>query len=751
MAPPGPAVKNSRPKKNDPGLAWDNAAKTLVCLVFLMTPLIIGWWTSDLWESHKLLFLLLAVSAGWLCYWVAILQRGTIAWNWASFDWLVVGVVVMTGISTAASIRPLQSFVSPSGWYGDTLIALIALVGLYILTSQLFRRRHDQVLGWSSLLSGLVITTLLQLFQFSHFSLWPLGAPRQLFFNSISNSTVHLSVIVAMVGSAAMLGWAAAQERWMKLVMMAGVAMSWIALVFIAQTAGWAVFALGMIVVVLSQARPAVKANTGLVGLAVGLATLGMIAQFTTVTRFSSLGSVREPQLDARTSLATVGQTWLHHSLLGSGPATWYYDFVSDRPLSFNSSPWWNLRFTQAGSQLESLVATTGIFGLIAWAALLIVSALRLWRQWQKKGGALSALSLLVTLTILLSAFFSTWSLVLLMVFWATLGLSRAAESTAEPKSLGVWSGLSFALTAMLVLAWMYPAARVYASDIITQQAFKAINRTEPIAQVQSRLQRALNLNPHNLSAVNLLANSYVVELKLGLQKSDSSQTQVLTQKIARELDRMIKIDPKNPVPYEIGNNILSDLTGIIAEVELQAQKNFQTLRRIEPTNPVHDLGYGQTLLVERSIILSKKTVTDSDTSLAKKLVTDAITAFDQAIQKKPDYLQAHLSRVDALEAAGRYTEAVAEVQPLLAANPKIAVLWLARASALSLLQRPDEAVKDYDQALRLDPNNPIIYLAYADHFHRANDVAKVKEILQRGLATLPGQAQLQQALQSLP
>ncbi|KKU99478.1 MAG: hypothetical protein UY33_C0031G0018, partial [Candidatus Amesbacteria bacterium GW2011_GWA1_48_9] len=61
--------------------------------------------------------------------------------------------------------------------------------------------------------------------------------------------------------------------------------------------------------------------------------------------------------------------------ILGTGPATYLSDFSRFRPINFNLTPLWNIRFSSASNYYLQLLSTLGLFGFAAYVFLVARSA----------------------------------------------------------------------------------------------------------------------------------------------------------------------------------------------------------------------------------------------------------------------------------------------------------------------------------------------------------------------------------------
>jgi predicted TPR repeat methyltransferase len=82
----------------------------------------------------------------------------------------------------------------------------------------------------------------------------------------------------------------------------------------------------------------------------------------------------------------------------------------------------------------------------------------------------------------------------------------------------------------------------------------------------------------------------------------------------------------------------------------------------------------------------------------------DAIGAFDEAIEVKPDFVDAMSNRATSLSEQRRYEEALAGFDQALSLDAEHAISWNNRANTLAAMKRFEDAVASYDRALELSP-----------------------------------------------
>lgn len=746
------AIKKTIGRRPERGQTWDVLARSFLTLGLFLIPLTVLPWTSEFWELPKAMVLLVTVTISGLCYGIGAFRRRTISWSTVPLDWLLIALGAIIGLSTLTSVRPWQSLVGISGWYAETLPVIAALLGLYALLGQLFRRDSDQRLAWTALLGGLGASFFLQMFQFSDRSLLMVGLPRARLFSTVAGSPTAVAVLAAIFTAGGLLFWPIARERWMRWSVIAAAVTGWLTLLLLGRPLGWAVFAIGIIIVVLAEIRRGPKANMRYIGTAIALAAAGLVVQLTGLSSHSSVPAVPEYTLGQQTSASIATATAWHRPALGSGPATWYQDFVFRRPMEYNNTAYWGTRFIKAGGEWWQFLATLGWPGLAVWLGTLLVAGASLWRLAQRRRSVWISLGLLVVVSAGVVAFFVTWSILLFVLLFAALGLLRPWLDEREPKSRPIGIGFILGFTAFVAAAivlW-YGAGRVFGSEVVFHQAQDQITAQKPIATIRGTLDRALQFNPRNGDASVFLANAYAAQTETAAQEKNYTEASKDIQLALTTMRTAINRDRENPAIYEAMNNLLNRLSPFLSDSEIQARQNFAVLRRLEPANPIHDVGYGQTLMISRGKLLAATTVTDADKKLAARYLDAALNAYAESLKKKPDYFQALFARAQANAAADNNEQALAEYRSLSSAYPTIAVLWDQEGLILFKLKRTADGTAAFERAISLDSKTATYYLDYAQALIDNGDTAKAKDILNLGLKAIPNQADLQSKLSGL-
>ena len=102
------------------------------------------------------------------------------------------------------------------------------------------------------------------------------------------------------------------------------------------------------------------------------------------------------------------------------------------------------------------------------------------------------------------------------------------------------------------------------------------------------------------------------------------------------------------------------------------------------------------------------------------KRFTEALASYEKALAIRPNFVDAHINRGNALNGLMRFGDALASFDRAIAARPDFAEAHCSRGNALVELERFDDAVASFDKAIVIRPD-----LAEA-HCHRGNALANL-------------------------
>lgn len=182
--------------------------------------------------------------------------------------------------------------------------------------------------------------------------------------------------------------------------------------------------------------------------------------------------------------------------------------------------------------------------------------------------------------------------------------------------------------------------------------------------------------------------------------------------------DQLLAIEPNHPLTWNNrGNTLLA-----LERVE-EAIKCYDTALALMP-------GLAEATGNRRQVL---NTLKGSNSSFADSAYTkgvllmregrfhDALTAFDEAIEVRPGFVDALSNRATSLSELKRFEDALEAFDMALAIDAEHTISWNNRANTLAAMKRFEEAVTSYDKALQLSPT----FLEARDN--RANALFELK------------------------
>ena len=355
---------------------------------------------------------------------------------------------------------------------------------------------------------------------------------------------------------------------------------------------------------------------------------------------------------------------------LGSGPATYGYDFSLHRPQEYNQQPLSSLRFNQGtGVYLEAL-PTLGLVGSITLTILLLsFMSVGLYLLSQKREGdkflSLGLWSMVVTMLVAALSTQFNGSIFILSALVATLALAVLMKESRSDESylnLSFQSSPKFALALAFVflvvsagVAFTFAfIGKAFWSDVLAAQAMQSsVGNADGVA----KMTKASQYMPKESRYVSYLGQIYLTMATQEVNKDEKDrntdalknyvESGNLAAKSARDMSpNDIIVQEALAQTYE--NTLF--ITGIRKDLLDGVQQAYEQASALEPHNPVYYVKLGQV----------KKTLANSAKDEEQKtLLNDSKALFQKSIDEKPDFILGYFNLGLAEESAGNIDAAV--------------------------------------------------------------------------------------------
>ena len=333
---------------------------------------------------------------------------------------------------------------------------------------------------------------------------------------------------------------------------------------------------------------------------------------------------------------------------LGSGPATYGYDFSLYRPKSFNDSMFYSLRFSQGSGIFFEAISTIGGLGTILLVILVLsylsVSIYLISRD--KEKNKLYSLGVFSASIIALTDIFTTKLEGSVLFFAAILAIVSLAiilyESEATPRYLALSLKASPKFALALAFIFMLISAgvaflfvflgKIYVADVYAGSASRISNQDQEGAIM--KMGKAINLNSreglyYTKASVYymMLANKEALKAE-GDRNVDNIKQYINYSVVAAA--KGVELSGSNIETVEALAQIYENSGIYVADSLKLAEDTYNKALALDPHNPNYFLKLGQIKIADGA--------TQKDESAKKALFGEAENYFQKSIDEKNNF-----------------------------------------------------------------------------------------------------------------
>jgi tetratricopeptide (TPR) repeat protein len=650
---------------------------SLYVLVFLL-PILFLPWTANVLDFNKQAALILLVFISIFAWMLKILISGKASFN---FSVVHLPVIVLFLVYAASTIFSLWRYGSFWGWPGltsESLISLLALVLLYFLIINIFKRKEIFYVIFCLILSGF-LSVIYGLFQLFGKYVIPIGFTKSVSFNTIGGVN-GLAVFVAVLLPLIIIALVVSKQKGLRILFVIAALLSAALLLLINfQIAWWLVIAGCALIIAFGTQKRDIFDNRWLVLPMFFLAVALLFSFF----RFQIPGTPERPVevfLTHRASFNIAFEALKNSPVVGSGPGTFINNFSKFKDISFNNSSLWDMRFDWASSKALTIMGTVGILGILSFLALmgffifygikfLFTSAYQKEEEGQELFSLLGLGIFISFLTLTIGFFLFKSNLSLDFVYFVLMGCfvsllyPAKKEIILKPSSLvtlAITFGFTlifiFGLGVLILEGQRYASAVSYLKGMETWQAGKT-------AETLKHLETAVRISPQADIYWREIAQVYLRAMSETAVRTDLSQAEV-TRQVQLYINSAVnaakaatETDPNNVVNWSSRGIIYQNLIGIVGGTKDWAVSAYGEALKLEPANPYFPTQAGISILTEASRLGQDKTEERT------KLLTEAEEKFNEAIRLKADYAAAHFQLAIVYQAQGKQAEMISQLE----------------------------------------------------------------------------------------
>jgi tetratricopeptide (TPR) repeat protein len=349
--------------------------------------------------------------------------------------------------------------------------------------------------------------------------------------------------------------------------------------------------------------------------------------------------------------------------ILGSGPATYGYDFSLHKPQNFNENIFYNLRFYQGTGLLSEAVPTMGVLGGIALVLLILsfVGAAAYLLTTGREKNKLYSLGFTVSVLIVLIYAVTArveGSVLLMGALLATAAIAallRESESEENYLNLSLKASPKYALA--LAFVFMVVSAGVAFLFVFVGKAFVAdVYAGQAVRQTQITEEGSI---AKLVKAINLYNREGRYYTRAGQEFMVLANNELLKGEQDRNLDNLRKY-LNNSIAFSVRGRDLMKNDSLAVETLAQvyenagfyitdslklAEETYQRAQELEPHNPNYYLKLGQ--------IKVSQAVASKDENEKKELTQEAKDLFQKSVDEKKNFAPGYYNLALVEEALG--------------------------------------------------------------------------------------------------
>lgn len=416
-------------------------------------------------------------------------------------------------------------------------------------------------------------------------------------------------------------------------------------------------------VFILIKAKPTTKPGLLSAGLIfVSLISMGLFGYLL----FSPKSTFRPSLMPQSTGWTIALEVLKTSPIFGSGPGSYLTDFTQYRPINFNLTPNWALRFTSSSNQFLQMLTLGGFLGLAAFLLWVVKAGRMIAKSFSAQEtyslATSAGLVFLFVTSLVLPLSNVTLGLMFILAAVLVLAHKHAGFPQTHEASLDIiaasGSGQSpilpwaiLVLSVALGLPSFYLLGRAYVGEMQFQQSLVAAAANDG-KKTYDTLIETIKTNPYRdayrvaYSQTNMLIANSIANTK-NISEADRGTITQLIQQALREAKNAIALNPTKVTNVENLALIYRNLLNFVQEADAWTIASYRQAIVLDPINPNLRISLGGVFF-------------------AQKNYDEAIRFFQTAVDLKPDLANAHYNLAAAYREKGQYENALASMERVL-------------------------------------------------------------------------------------
>ncbi len=364
------------------------------------------------------------------------------------------------------------------------------------------------------------------------------------------------------------------------------------------------------------------------------------------------------------TQLPTLSTSWVVATeslklkpFTGVGAGNYLSAFSRFIPISYNATPQWSTRFSNASNFYLTAIAETGLLGL----ASLVVLMIAFYKTSKKSISEGMVFEYAPAILMIVSLALFPGTPVLVVLFFITLALSgrthivhmfTPAHEAADASTEGKFATFATAIPLILISVFaLFLVGREVKAEVLYQKALNAVSAQDGKLAYDT-LQSAINTSPYNdrmhltYSQLNLLLANSLTQKKT-LSDDEKNTISQLVQQAVREGRAAVALNIDRSGNWVNLGSIYRAVIPLAKGADQFALQTYSQAIVLDPINPNVRVALGGVYY-------------------GLKRYEEAIDVFRLATSAKPDFANAHYNVAIAYRDNGQYDKSLAELTGVL-------------------------------------------------------------------------------------
>ena len=692
-------------------------ARWLVYTLVFLVPLFFLPFTSEILEFNKQLLIFVLSAAGLILCLGQVIRTGHLVFKKSSANY---AVLIFLGVSLSVSLFSDFRYQSIFGGFGagfyQSLVSSISFAVLFFLVLNVFGKEDSRkllnIFGFSLLLA--LATGVLAMFGTPIFKLFGIS---QNIFNSVGTFNA-LGVISAFLMVLA-LSDISKNDHFFKYVRIPALLLSLLVLFVINWWILWLMAIAGLVFVLVSNSLNDWRISNYFWPLIIILlAVVSMLLNFN-LAGILNISLPIEVAPSFSTSFEIAREVLTQNPLFGVGPENFSLAYDLYKPTSINNTVFWNIRFSEATSELFNIFISYGIVGFAAFLFLIWIGL----KLGFKNYGLMPPFIVLVAALVLypynMTLGFGLWLLLGILALSASGKNDELVVNLEKSPKHSLITSVSFVGVLVLAIISFYFVTLRYAANLKFAEASTAQN----IDRQTELLADAINLSRDEDLYSRSLANLLVSRVNQELQALSSAKTARERQDIISRIQNFsaTAINLSSEITQRHGEEaanwfsralVYESLINVIDGSESWAIRTYDEYSRRSPKDPVPYLKKGNINLTKADFLRqSNQAGLQGQISENLKLAEEN---YQKSIELKPNYALAIYNLGVVYERQGRVKDAVRQLELTRSANPLDANIVLQLGLLYYRDNQKSQAFNEFQKAIAIFPDfsNARWYLA---------------------------------------